>query len=71
MTSPLVKVPAELTAKIEAATAEVETTGEIAQAIAEGELSGSTSKWISGALWTTLILFAAPNATRSNDSNQS
>ena len=37
-------------------TSTVETTGKIGTMIENGELSGGTSKWISGALATTLIL---------------
>ena len=36
--------------------AEVETTGKIGTMITEGQLTAGTSKWISGALSTTLIL---------------
>lgn len=39
--------------------AEVETTGRIAAAIQDGELTGTTSKWITGILSTTLIMLAA------------
>ena len=40
-------------------TAEVETTGKIGRQIEDGVISATTSKWISGALATTLILFGA------------
>lgn len=37
---------------------QAETSGKVYEAIQKGELSGETSKWINGALATTLILFA-------------
>ena len=37
---------------------EVETSGKIAGMISKGELDGNTSKWISGALGTTLVMLA-------------
>jgi uncharacterized membrane protein YidH (DUF202 family) len=38
------------------ATSSPETSGSVYQAIEEGELTATTSRWISGAIWTTLIL---------------
>ena len=40
-------------------TATPETSGKVYQAIQDGELSANTSRWISGALATTLVVFGA------------
>lgn len=41
------------------ATATPETSGKVYQAIQDGELSANTSRWITGALATTLVVFGA------------